>query len=93
MTVDLGRDGPLAVHVLPASSASSALEGAVVKAGLGVLLQLLGQVGSGRAAARGERHRSGQHPEETLSPLLIFGKAMISSPFLIVFLNNVMHGK
>jgi len=54
VTVDLGRDGPLAVHMLPpasSSSASSTLEGAVVKAGLGVLLQLLGQVGAGRAAA------------------------------------------
>ena len=53
MTVDLGCDGPFAVHVLPASSTSSAFEGAVVEAGLGVLLQLLGQVGARRAAAGG----------------------------------------
>lgn len=44
--MDLGCDGPFAVRRVVAA----AVEGAVVEAGLGVLLQLLGQVGARRAA-------------------------------------------
>lgn len=46
LSVDFGCDGPLPVHLV----AVAPVEGAVVEAGLGVLLQLLGQVGARRAA-------------------------------------------
>lgn len=45
LTVNFGCDGPFPVHLVVVT----AIESAVVKAGLGVLLQLLGQVGAGRA--------------------------------------------
>lgn len=45
LSMHFGSDGPFPVHVVVVA----AVEGAVVKAGLGVLLQLLGQVGAGRA--------------------------------------------
>ena len=44
--MQLGCDGPFPVHLVVVVAA---VEGAVVEAGLGVLLQLLGQVGAGRA--------------------------------------------
>lgn len=43
--MNFGCNGPFPVHLV----AVAAVEGAVIKAGLGVLLQLLGQVGAGRA--------------------------------------------
>ena len=43
--MDLGCNGPFAEDVVVVV----VFKGAVVKAGLGVLLQLLGQVGAGRA--------------------------------------------
>lgn len=42
--MNFGCDGPFPVHLVVA-----AVKGAVIKAGLGVLLQLLCQVGAGRA--------------------------------------------
>lgn len=44
MSVNFGCDGPFPVHLVVVT----AIEGAVVEAGLGVLLQLLGQVGARR---------------------------------------------
>lgn len=45
MPVNLGCNGPLPIHLVVVA----AVKGAVVEAGLGVLLQFLGQVGAGRA--------------------------------------------
>lgn len=45
LSMNLGCDGSLPVHLVVVA----AVEGAVVEAGLGVLLQFLGQVGAGRA--------------------------------------------
>ena len=45
LPVNFGCDGPFPVHLVVVA----AVERAVVEAGLGVLLQLLGQVGAGRA--------------------------------------------
>lgn len=45
MSVNFGCDGPFPVHLVVVTP----LEGAVVEAGLGVLLQFLGQVGARRA--------------------------------------------
>lgn len=66
--MDFGCDGPLAVHLV----AVAAVEGAVVEAGLGVFLQLLGQVGARRAGGdivlvtmtvklSDDAHRSGKY--------------------------------
>lgn len=45
MSVNFGCNGPLPIHLVVVAD----IEGAVVEAGLGVLLQFLGQVGAGRA--------------------------------------------
>lgn len=45
MSVHFGCNGPFPIHLVVVT----AIKGAVVKAGLGVLLQLLGQVRAGRA--------------------------------------------